>query len=248
MQEGFSQGGGSSGWQTAARLPLAPTGRALVVVAHPDDETLWAGGTILMRPDWSWHVLSVCRGNDGDRCPRFFSALARLGGSGSIGALDDDPEQHPLPGSLVQGAILSQVKAPYFDLMVTHSPLGEYTRHVRHEEVGRAVLELWRTGKLHAKELWMFAYSDDDGARRPAAIDDAHIGVSLPVGIWREKLAIMQDSYGFRPDSWEAKTTPTREAFWRFRGPEGAFDWLRGRATRLAPKVDGSETDKGRAI
>jgi LmbE family N-acetylglucosaminyl deacetylase len=216
-----------------------------VVVAHPDDETLWAGGTMLMHPDWTWRVLSVCRGNDGDRSPRFFSALERLGGLGSIGEVDDEPEQHPLPGSLVQAAILSKVEASDFDLIVTHSPFGEYTRHIRHEEVSRAVLELWRAGKLRAKELWMFAYSDDERAHYPAAIDSAHLGISLPLSIWKKKLAIIRGVYGFGPDSWEAKTTPTREAFWRFHRPQDTFDWQRAYTARLAARANGSDTRKG---
>ena len=28
--------------------------KCVVIVAHPDDETLWAGGTILMNPDNDW--------------------------------------------------------------------------------------------------------------------------------------------------------------------------------------------------
>ena len=37
-----------------------------VIVAHPDDETLWAGGTILNHPSWHWFVACLCRGNDQD--------------------------------------------------------------------------------------------------------------------------------------------------------------------------------------
>ena len=43
----------------------------LIIVAHPDDETLWAGGTILSHPEWSVFVISLCRASDTDRAPKF---------------------------------------------------------------------------------------------------------------------------------------------------------------------------------
>ena len=30
---------------------MSIVGKCAVIVAHPDDETLWAGGTMLMHPD-----------------------------------------------------------------------------------------------------------------------------------------------------------------------------------------------------
>ena len=37
---------------------------ALVIVAHPDDETIWMGGTILKNKNWKWTILSLCRASD----------------------------------------------------------------------------------------------------------------------------------------------------------------------------------------
>jgi LmbE family N-acetylglucosaminyl deacetylase len=31
-----------------------------VIVAHPDDETLWAGGTILEHPSNDWFIVCLC--------------------------------------------------------------------------------------------------------------------------------------------------------------------------------------------
>jgi hypothetical protein len=66
---------------------------AAVIVAHPDDETIWAGGMVLMNPDWKWHFISLCRGSDPDRAPRFIQAVQKLGGMGWIGDLDDGSER-----------------------------------------------------------------------------------------------------------------------------------------------------------
>src|SRR5436190_16883849 len=80
-----------------------------VIVAHPDDETLWLGGTILSHPSWHWFILSLCRGSDQDRCPRFFQALKALGAEGKMNDLDDGPEQIPLAKSEIEAAILSSL-------------------------------------------------------------------------------------------------------------------------------------------
>ena len=80
---------------------------AAVIVAHPDDELLWAGGTILSRRQWSWHVVSLCRASDADRAPKFHRVLARLGAVGAMGDLDDGPEQNPLDDARVREVVLS---------------------------------------------------------------------------------------------------------------------------------------------
>jgi len=53
-----------------------PRPRAAVVVAHPDDETLWCGGYILTHPEFLWRIVTLCRAADPDRGPRFRRAIA----------------------------------------------------------------------------------------------------------------------------------------------------------------------------
>ena len=197
-----------------------------VIVAHPDDETLWAGGAILSHPSWAWYIVSLCRAGDADRAPRFFDALQILAATGTMGDLDDGPEQKPLNETDVQRAIMELLPQQHFDLVVCHSPWGEYTRHRRHEEIGRAVITLWEARQLSTDELWIFAYEDGGKRYLPRPVRTAPLYQVLPARIWRRKHKIITVTYGFRPESFEAETTPRAEAFWQFTGPDAARDWL----------------------
>ncbi len=198
----------------------------VVIVAHPDDETLWTGGTILSQPSWNWFVISLCRASDGDRAPRFFQALEALGAEGTMGDLDDSPEQKPLAAKEVQGAILRLLPQKHFDLIISHNPAGEYTRHLRHEEIGRAVIMLWHAGKISANELWAFAYEDGGKQYLPRPVKTAPIYHILPEIIWQRKYRIITATYGFEKNGFEAQTTPRAEAFWQFTASMDAWQWL----------------------
>ena len=199
----------------------------VVLVAHPDDETLWAGGTLLMQGGWTTFVGTLCRAGDEDRAPKFFRALDLLGAKGAMADLDDGPEQTPLEHSQVRTTLLSLVSREHVDLILTHSPRGEYTRHLRHEEVSRCVLRMWACGEIQSRELWLFAYDDEGGRRLPSAESDADIFVELSDEVWAIKRDLLTRIYGFVPDSWEAQTNPRREAFWRLTMPEDAWASLR---------------------
>jgi len=197
-----------------ANRQMWPFKECVVIVAHPDDETLWAGGTILMHPESKWTIVTLCRKNDPDRAPKFFRALEHLNATGTMGDLDDGPEQTPLDSHVVRNTVMELLPSSRFDLVITHSTSGEYMRHVRHEETARAVLKLWNTGKLDAKELWLFAYEDSGRKYLPRPIKDADLVVKVPAQIWKRKYQIITEIYGFSEHSFEAKTTPRQEAFW----------------------------------
>ena len=193
---------------------------AAVIVAHPDDETLWAGGTILIGTDYNWYIISLCRGDDPDRSPRFFNSLKVLNAEGKIGRLDDGPEQNALDSEIIIKSVLSLIPPLEYDIIITHSPNGEYTRHRRHEEIGREVINLWKKKKLLSGELWLFAYEDGGGEYLPKAIKSANRIENLERTVWEKKYQIITEVYNFPADSFEAKTAPVAEAFWCFDNPE----------------------------
>jgi len=205
------------------------TRRVALIVAHPDDETLWAGGTILSHPSWKWFVVCLCRGSDAERAGKFRKALQVLKSDGTIGDLDDGPEQKPLDRKELHGTILDLLPAKYFDLIITHNPSGEYTRHLRHEETAAAVIELWNTGKISAGELWCFAYEDGNREYLPRPVETASICRKLTRRIWLRKYSIITETYGFEKGSFEAETSPRAESFWQFRNPYDAHKWLKNK-------------------
>src|SRR6202142_2970358 len=123
--------------------------RAAVVVAHPDDETLWCGGYILTHPEFLWRIVTLCRAMDADRAPRFRRVLQRFGAEGEMADLDDGPDQTPLPSAQVRETVVRLLGGNSYDLVLTHGPLGEYTQHRRHAECCQAVAELWQSGALN---------------------------------------------------------------------------------------------------
>ena len=199
-----------------------PRPRAAVVVAHPDDETLWCGGYILTHPEFLWRIVTLCRAGDPDRAPKFRQVLQRLGAEGEMADMDDGPDQAPLEVGQVQETISRLLAGASYNLILTHGPNGEYTWHRRHAECCRTVVELWRSGGIDTRRLWLFAYEDGGRAYLPRVRDDADRRDVLTDDVWLEKRRLITDLYGFGPESWEAQSTPREEGFWCFDSAQAA--------------------------
>ncbi|OHB75696.1 MAG: hypothetical protein A2W31_08855 [Planctomycetes bacterium RBG_16_64_10] len=197
-----------------------------VIIAHPDDETLWCGGLILAQRRWRWNIVGLCRGSDPDRAPRFHAVLHRYAATGALGDLDDGPAQTPLAADQVQQAIRALLPPQSFDLVLTHGPRGEYTRHRRHEECCAAVVALWHAGHLQTARLWLFAYDDEAGSHLPRVHPAAHRQQTLPAKHWHAKRRVLMDTYRFAATSWEVRAAPRAEGFWCFEQPDAAREHL----------------------
>lgn len=133
--------------------------RKLVIVAHPDDETFWAGAT-LQSGDWT----SVCLTHRSTKWRRkaYRNALNVLGCKGVIFDLPDrrwDELSKTEIGALYQTIDRLLAQTSLTDVM-THSPNGE-TGHLFHKLISRVVTERIPEGV----ELWYFSF--DNGQHLP---------------------------------------------------------------------------------
>ena len=106
--------------------------RTVVVVAHPDDETLWAGGYLAAHPGTDV-ICCTIPDKDPQRMRHFFQACFMLNAHAIVAAasLADDPDRR---------LVLSpaQALAARYDLILTHNQIGEYG-HKHHVAVHEAM-------------------------------------------------------------------------------------------------------------
>jgi len=130
--------------------------RAAVLVAHPDDETIWMGGCLLSYPLIKWEIISLCRGGDPDRAPKFQRVCERYGALGRMADFDDEGRVD-LAASVpaLEKIIAGFLSGHAYDYIFTHGAGGEYG-HERHRGVHQAVVNLLASGRLRAREVFFF--------------------------------------------------------------------------------------------
>lgn len=112
--------------------------KCAVVVAHPDDEVLFAGAMILSRPLDSWHIICMTHASTSDRSRRFRASCNRFGATSEIHDVRDAGLVWTPAEYLRARRILTEAPLYTFDEIYTHGPKGEYG-HPHHVAVGDIV-------------------------------------------------------------------------------------------------------------
>ena len=119
---------------------LAMVRNAVLVVAHPDDESLWAGGLLARTPHIEWTVICCTIPKRDPIRASLFPAACRTLGAAHCRVINrtETPASVPLPDDhLAQLGDLSG-----YDLIVTHGEEGEYG-HVHHRQLSAYVREIY---------------------------------------------------------------------------------------------------------
>lgn len=122
-----------------------------MIVAHPDDETLFGAGIVIRNPgDWTIYCCTIPAA-DPIRAVKFHDACRVLGATGVV-----YPHTEPCINSTITW--LNEIDLSAYDHIVTHNSFGEYG-HLQHKDVNRYVVRTY--GK---KLITTFGFTDQHGA------------------------------------------------------------------------------------
>ena len=173
---------------------------ALVIVAHPDDETIWMGGTIARNKGWNWTIISLCRASDKDRKPKFEKVCKMYNARGIILDLDDETSAM-IEQKKIIGEIKKSLPAKKYKFVFTHGENGEYG-HIRHLEAHKAVKKMISEKEIESEKFYCFDYEKGKNIPYPdlvppKPVESADLVVNLSAEELELKRQIVRDVYGY---------------------------------------------------
>ncbi len=175
--------------------------KALIIVAHPDDETIWMSGFILKNKDWDWTILSLCRKHDKDRSVKFKKVCNFYNAKSFMDNLNDTNKK-PVDIKRIINKIKKYTKKNHYDFIFTHNSNGEYG-HIRHKEVHQAITNMIERKILKADKLILFSYFNAKFNKK----------IELTPKELEIKKKVITEIYGFQKNSFEEENCKQIETF-----------------------------------
>lgn len=170
--------------------------KAAIFTAHPDDETIWMGGTILSKCDWSWKIFIATHNVNDPRGREFQKAVQEYRKQINIQKLDfefieimeDTQDQNSIERQDVYNK-LNCINLNDYDIIFTHNVDGEYN-HINHTILG----EYFKDERKNELNIWHFLCPAIQNPRKK------HIGeyvesIFLNQAVLARKLFIFQCAY-----------------------------------------------------
>lgn len=130
----------------------------LMIVAHPDDETLWGGSALV---GGGWFVVSVTGGRNHRRSAEFQGVMDESGCTGILLEYPDKVNLRRDDWTAVESGIRADFEtilhARDWTEIVTHNPDGEYG-HQHHKLTSRYVAEACRADELFENLIYFGRY------------------------------------------------------------------------------------------
>lgn len=187
--------------------------KALIVVAHPDDETIWMGGTILSLKNIYWTIFSLCRGNDPDRAPKFKKVCQYYNAHSLMSDLEDEGIMNVKKSLLeIKKRITANFTGEKFTYIFTHGYNGEYG-HERHLGTHLAVKDLIKNKIIICQKLFFFSYQLDQKNNIVNNTKLSDFAIKLNSEKLITKKNIIEEIYGFNKNSFESLSCLPKETF-----------------------------------
>ena len=124
----------------------------LLIVAHPDDETLW--GYHQLNESKGWKILCVTNASNTIRVNELKNIAIHFDSALEVWNYQDSAFHYNMHPQLYKD-IENEINKPNVKMILTHNPLGEYG-HIQHIKVSNVVLTVSK------KPTYVFSYTPNN--------------------------------------------------------------------------------------